>query len=178
MKNLTRWISQSGAAIIAIAAVGLAIWEGLENRRHNRLSVVPKLDTVRDFDMLEQTFSLGFVSAGLGPAVVKNLCFYVDGKKFYDNQSDTQYPWSEVYKLFRGRHFDLWDASYRRGQYLIPGDRYLLLSGELRDGAERSDDFRDQADRINAVVRYCSVYGDQCDIEQLGTEPVDEASCP
>jgi hypothetical protein len=178
LKSTLRWVGQSGAAIIAISAVSLAIWEGFENRRHNRLSVIPKVDAARDFDMLAQTFSFGFISAGLGPAVVQNLCFYVDGEKFYDNQSDVQYAWSGAYTLFRGRKFDIYDASYRRGQYLIPGNRYLLLSGELREGAERSEDFREQANRINAVVRYCSVYGDQCETEQLGVTAVDVMTCP
>ena len=81
-------------------------------------------------------------------------------------------------ELFRGRHFDIWDASYRRGQYPIPGNRYLLLQGELREGAERSTDFRDQASRINVVVRYCSVYDDQCGAEQSGVTAVNESSCP
>lgn len=60
--HIVEWLRRSGAAIVAVAAVALATWEGLENRRHNRLSVVPKLDAVRDFDMLEQTFAFGFSS--------------------------------------------------------------------------------------------------------------------
>ena len=177
-RSYAQGLSQAGAGIVAIAAILLAVWEGFENRRHNRLSVVPKVDAVRDFDMLEQTFSLGFISAGLGPAVVKNLCFYVDGEKFHDADSDTQYPWSAGYQLFRGRNFDIYDASYQRGQFLVPGNRYLLLQGELREGAERSTDFRDQVNRINVVVRYCSVYDDQCSVEQLGVTLVDNSTCP
>ena len=60
----------------------------------------------------------------------------------------------------------------------VPGERCNLVRGELREGVERSADFRDQADRINVVLRYCSVYGDQCATEQLGVTAVSETTCP
>ena len=176
--ELGRWIAQASAGIVAIAAVGLAVWEGLENRRHNRLSVMPNVDAVRDFDMRAQTFSFGLLSSGLGPAVVQDLRLYVDGKKVYDKNSEHEYAWTEAYPLFRNKSLDVWDSYYLEGQFLMPGERYDLLQVEPRGEIERIEDFRDLADRISVVICYCSVYGDQCDTEVLGVRDVGTGVCP
>lgn len=174
-----RWIAQAGAGIVALAAVGLAIWEGLENRRHNRLSVMPNVDAVRDFDMRAQTFSFGFLSSGLGPAVVKDLQLYLDDTMIYDRNSEHEYAWSDVYPVLRGKNLDVWDAYYQEGQFLMPGARYDLLRAEPREGEfELIDNFREMADRISIVICYCSVYGDQCDSEVLGVRDMDRGVCP
>lgn len=172
------WLRRAAAGIVAVAAVGLAVWEGLENRRHNRLSVVPKVDAVRDFDMREQTFSFGLLSSGLGPAVVRDLRIYLDGRKVYDKSTEHEFAWTEIYPILRDKGLEIWDSYYIEGQYLVPGERYNLLVVERRPGAERIEDFREIANRIDAVICYCSVYGDQCATEQLGVNPVEEGRCP
>jgi hypothetical protein len=171
-------LAQYGAAIIAIAAVGLAVWEGFENRRHNRLSVVPNIDTVRDFDMRAQTFTFSLLSSGLGPAVVQDVRLYVDDELVFDKNSSHEYAWSAIYPLFRGKGLDIWDSYYDAGQFLLPGERYDLLKVERREGAEPVENFREIADRINVVVCYCSVYGDQCAQEQLRSADIDSGFCP
>ena len=173
-----RWIAKSGAGIVAVAAVGLAVWEGFENRRHNRLSVVPNIDAVRDFDMLAQTFALGLVSSGLGPAVVQDVRLYLDGELKFDRNSTGEYPWSEFFVLFKGMKLELWDDYLEHGKYLIPGERYNLLWTEGSEDAVRVDDFRDRVNRISISICYCSVYGDQCATEVLGIVDVDPGQCP
>lgn len=178
VRSIGGWLRGAAAGIVALAAVGLAVWEGLENRRHNRLSVVPNVDAVRDFDMREQTFRFGLLSSGLGPAVVHDLSIYLDGNMVYDKDSDSQNAWAEIYEIFRGKGLDVWDSYYIAGQYLVPGERYDLLRGDRRPGVEKIEEFRETANRINVVICYCSVYGDQCATEQLGVEPVDGGRCP
>lgn len=99
--SIGRWLRGAAAGIVALAAVGLAVWEGLENRRHNRLSVVPNVDAARDFDMREQTFSFGLLSSGLGPALIRDLRIYLDGERVYDRDPDGQFAWAKVYPIFR-----------------------------------------------------------------------------
>ena len=74
-RSAARWFAHAAPGLVAPAAIGLALWEGYENRQHNRISVVPKLDGVRDVDMTAQSFELALLSRGLGPAVVTDLFF-------------------------------------------------------------------------------------------------------
>jgi len=73
--------------VIALAALVLAVWEGVMERRHNRLSVAPRL-TIR----LHAGDSLGMLGCtvsneGLGPAIVTNCLIKVDGKAM-ENKGD------------------------------------------------------------------------------------------
>ena len=86
-------------AAVAIAAILLSVWEGMENRRHNRLSVLPHLDanelSIRNaspvtndgFPFLQNKDSLYAISyllenSGLGPAVIKTSWCLRAGKLF------------------------------------------------------------------------------------------------
>jgi len=169
---------QLGAGIIALAAVGLAVWEGLENRIHNHLSVIPKIDAYRNRDMLAQNFELILASNGLGPAVVRNLQVYLDGTLIHDGTSAGELAWQAAYPVFRDLPVDVTDAYYMPGDFLVPGERYPLLRVERHADAPRIDHFGELTNRIDVVICYCSVYGDQCATEQLGSSDLTPPSCP
>lgn len=100
--------------VVALAAIGLSVWEGLENRRHNRLSVLPHLKPIeadlRSATPIEHEYfllpsgmdSLSAVSyalenSGLGPAVLKNVLVFRDSEKVYDAvQSDSTYGFNAI----------------------------------------------------------------------------------
>lgn len=175
-RGATSWVREFAAGAVALAAILLAVWEGWENRTHNRLSVKPKLDAQRNFDMQDQTFELLVVSSGLGPAVVNDTWLYLDGDVIYRGSVADELPWRKMYGTF-GREFSVSDAYYGPGHYMTPGDSYRFLHVELRPDAPRDDDFRDTANRIDVVVCYCSVYGDRCQIEHVGLNEVPLPHC-
>lgn len=74
----TRSIQELGAGLVALAAIGLAVWEGWENRTHDRLSVLPKLDGVRSFHRDERSVDAavrGELSGTAAPSSrVKQYC--------------------------------------------------------------------------------------------------------
>jgi hypothetical protein len=77
--NADRILSVS-AIVIALASVGVSVWEGYETRLHNRLSVRPKIEIIGD---VEQTcFGLAILNNGLGPAVIRDNNILLDGKPF------------------------------------------------------------------------------------------------
>lgn len=170
------WVRDFGAGAVALAAIGLALWEGWENRLHNRLSVVPKLDAVRNFDMVTQRFELKFVSSGLGPAVIENSWLYVDGKLIHDSYSDGEFPWRGAYEVFPSG-FSTSDDYFGTGHYMTPGNSYDFLVWEKRPDTPRLDVFRESANRVDVVICYCSVYGDSCQIEHAGVSEIPLPSC-
>jgi hypothetical protein len=178
LRRVLRTSRRLGAAVIALAAVSLTVWEGLENRRHNHLSVVPKIDAYRDRDMLVQRFELILASTGLGPAVVRDLRLYLDGVLIHDRTSDAGLAWQAAYPVFRDLPVDVTDAWFEPGDFLVPGEKYSLLRVERRRQADRITDFEGLTNRIDIAICYCSVYGDQCAIERLGTHDVVPPPCP
>ena len=67
------------AIIIAIASIAVTIWQGIENRNHNRLSVRPKLEV--NFYAGKDNFGYILQNNGLGPAIITYRKFLVDGEE-------------------------------------------------------------------------------------------------
>lgn len=64
------------AIIIAVASISVAVWEGIETRKHNLLSVRPKLEIF--YNSNKSSFGYVLVNNGLGPAVITEKKIFVD----------------------------------------------------------------------------------------------------
>ncbi len=65
------------AVAIAVASIFISVWQGLETRKHNRLSVRPNLE----IHLASEKDKLGYflVNTGLGPALItKSELFFND----------------------------------------------------------------------------------------------------
>jgi len=67
------------AIIIAVASIVVTTWQGLETRRHNRLSVRPKLEII--FESGKDSFGYKLMNNGLGPAIVTGKKIFIDGEE-------------------------------------------------------------------------------------------------
>jgi hypothetical protein len=69
--------------IIALAAVTVTVWQGAITRRHSRLSVRPLLAVKSDrfFDDVGATVMISIHNCGLGPAIIRDRFFRIDGKR-------------------------------------------------------------------------------------------------
>jgi hypothetical protein len=72
--------------LIAICAILLTIQQGLESRRHSRLSVRPDVgsETNRDRNEKEKSyiFTYSLYNYGLGPARIKDIKLFLNGAPF------------------------------------------------------------------------------------------------
>jgi len=57
--------------IIALIALGISIWQGIETRNHNRQTVTPNLSITRDFRNEAKDVGIFIESVGLGPVIIK-----------------------------------------------------------------------------------------------------------
>ena len=81
MASKTNWSASDivvsfSAMAIALASIIISIWQGIEMRRHNRLSVRPRLEIVYRVD--DQWFGYILINNGLGPAVISSKTIFVD----------------------------------------------------------------------------------------------------
>ena len=70
--NRLRKYAEVATIFIAVLALTVSIWDRIETRKHNRLSVVPHLDIVRRYSGLGEK-GLYIENNGLGPAIIRSV---------------------------------------------------------------------------------------------------------
>jgi hypothetical protein len=73
------WIALA-SAFIALLVLGLTIWQGLQTRKHNRLSAKPYLD-FKWVNKPHNGLRCELNNLGLGPAFLNKVKFYVDDEE-------------------------------------------------------------------------------------------------
>jgi hypothetical protein len=64
------------ATLIAFLAILLTIWEGLENRRNNRLSTQPILSIIEKWKEADHLYKLILSNDGFGPAIIDRIVYH------------------------------------------------------------------------------------------------------
>ena len=112
------------AVFLAIFAVVISIWQGYEQRRHNRLSVKPILT----FDGITSNNRrmIRLSNDGLGPAIIKRFRIIEDGK-IYDAADGN--PWNKLSFFSSLNYSEMY--YFDDGATIKPEDTYHLLSWEI-----------------------------------------------
>ncbi len=194
-------------ALVALSAIGLAVWQGYENRRFFRLSVLPHLEpieasigtaeplTLKSFPFLQNSDSLYAVSyalenSGFGPAVVQNFLVFHNGEKIFDAvQADSTYHKGGVRHDLDHLPFEtgFLNTSYPPGDMLKAGEVHGFIEVPIAFSSLTNVDSLDRDVRetvMDEVLKtrsfvfcYCSVYGTDCGMTYLGAEPPVEDVC-
>lgn len=162
------WISDNAAAVIALCALGLAIYQAFSTRRHNRLSVRPRLFVVpnRALSPGIGTFSVTLRNGGLGPALISGFEVLLDKKpaSLDDRNIATALIGTVVGKpLSRFQYHLLSPAS------VVAKDEQLVLL-EIAFPAASTQDYETvlaALERLAVRIRYSSMYGEnfECSTE-------------
>jgi hypothetical protein len=147
-------------AIIALAALGVAVWTGIENRRNNReqrrydqMSVRPLLAIRQHLGGSQGYYGLDVTNEGLGPAAVKNCTIKVGG----DELKDDEQGWTDALSKLglaglRLSHGTITNSAMR------PGQSVRLLSAELDATTQRR--LADAFKKLDVIVSYESLYSE------------------
>jgi hypothetical protein len=154
------------ALVVSMAALGLGIWEGVETRRHNRLSVTPIVQFERIWVPHEPWPQVGIYMAnhGAGVALLDNVTICVDGEPV---PSGDLGGFTEAARmLIVADHPDFpikFVTSMRRA---IPPEDVIHLFGIDDEDytGERVPILRDALSRIGIHVEYHSIYNDLYEI--------------
>lgn len=183
MSRSSERVVSVAATVIALAALLLSVWSGLESRRHNRISVTPKLAleietetervTRRTYLATELHGSSGsaelrLYNSGLGPAVLERMEVHVDGQKMAEDgagglrQAVAQLGLDEK-SVYYGRH--------PAGHTLREGSHALLLGfyigGLAYEPYERRTVFLCALRRLGLRINYESIYGERLIFQEI-----------
>lgn len=140
------------AIIVGLAAIGLAVWQGFENRQFYRLSVLPRLEPVEaswnsarpitsEYFLLpegsDSLYAVGYSveNTGLGPAVLRNFLVYREGRTVFDAaESGERYAFAEVKEDLNELPFESLklNLGYSAGQLLAEDEVHHLMTVGVR----------------------------------------------
>ena len=123
--NATNVISLC-AAIVALSALGVSIYQSYLMRKHNRLSLRPFLNLDHSYNDLHP-ISIKVFNNGCGPAIVKNVDFKINGNSVNTRSQD------EFIAAFADIDIDLnrisFSASFPKKQAFVKaGDQFTIIS--------------------------------------------------
>lgn len=143
------------SAVVALCALGVTVWQGNQNYRHNKMSVRPKLTASENYqdDDKGRTVNFELINAGFGPAIIKDFILVYDGKEVSNNNRKTYEDFLQQLSkevVFQSLYSFIPDSS------LLAGERYELFSFRYKHGQDVSF-----IDKLNLRVNYQSIYEDE-----------------
>lgn len=183
-------ISVFATLLVAVSAIGLSVWQGVEMRRHNRLSVLPYISNASLMLSEDSTYRYlaQIENTGLGPAVFERILVYESGAGPDDEPVLKLDEPGDRVSLYTKDAFsrgleklpfdpDQFTAPLRQGYMLQSGETLSFYRGAVTLSAVDSTlgfpprRMRDAISTHSYVVCYCSVYGEDCQSVSLGADP-------
>jgi len=158
------WLS----LVVAGLALSVTVWEGYENREHNRLSVAPRLTVTTRISASESGAAGIYVeNEGLGPAIIRDVRVTI-GNTTYQPADDGS-PWApavnrlleEAEPLDFNPEDDLHQFDFEENDTLGAGEaKPVFFPGPGKEKAQAW--FEKNAGKISLEIDYESMYGESC----------------
>ena len=143
------------SAAVAGAALLVAVWEGVANRQHNRLSVRPLLRT----DWHSEPGSLRVVvrNTGYGPAIIRDIRVFVESRAIaasFPESLEVVIPQLNIETLPHG-------YAPMPGTPVAPGEEFVLIEFPQTDGRpELTRELVHALRPLTIVIHYTSLYNE------------------
>lgn len=143
--------------VIALAALCISILEGFQNRKHNRLSVVPYL-SVDCLIEKDSPFKVVLSNQGAGPAIIKGIWIRKNGDLISQPGKSQTEEFMDILDL-RAKWFAYFP---KEGAPIAPGQRYpLIVVIEPKiDDTVAIEEILGQIHQIEYSIDYDSIYGE------------------
>jgi hypothetical protein len=187
-------ISTLATLLVAVSAVGLSIWEGMEMRRHNRLSVLPNLTvgggnvtvdageaarlqgTSRTVDEASHIVQRTFRNTGLGPAVIKRALVFPAGAAAGAEPVEATREDGDAINLYsapdslvarmenRFPALELYAGSIEQGDMVKAGESRIFMGAAVPMASVPDTVTTDPKDRVEALVERYSFVACYCSV--------------
>ncbi len=142
------------AAIIALSALFVSIWQGVLSRKHSRLSVRPRLRIDRNI-YLRAPIEIVLSNYGIGPAILLKFGVYLDGEKI--DKGDIPPVAEALKRLDIHGQVDTYTPS--EGDIIGIDEKIALLCiREFPDNIENLGKLKKSLKRIGFQIQYMSMY--------------------
>ncbi len=166
-----RFLGDNWTEIAALSALGLAVYQYVATRRHNRLSVKPHVDSHFDTGSNENgegwlIFKLS--NNGLGPALIRKFQITQAGRVLADINPGTIRPLLGELKL---KSDDIRVGTLKSGRALRAGEDFIVLSIKFTAEAMCIQSLVDNIEEIidrnfDLEVEGESIYGEKFEVKK------------
>jgi hypothetical protein len=150
------------AVVIAASALFVAIYEARQLRKHNRLSVIPKL-RIDACTELSKDITISLINSGLGPAIIKSAIVGLDTlPNVAETIGDFTKTWkAALLKLPAKLNIQYTATTPFRGDAFAQNEHMFLLKFHESAGAsEKQEAIKSFLRRMHFIIEYESLYGD------------------
>ncbi|WP_422473321.1 hypothetical protein [Endozoicomonas sp. ALB032] len=144
------------SAFIALIALFVAIWQGFVTRKHNRLSVRPRLQVNYMISRQGDTIGLNFKNSGTGPLIINSLKIIRDGKEYEFNDSSYKNLFSQM--AINSFSFNLISKGF-----VIPENetKWLISTNKHKESEFIFKTLEDSLNNFSLEVIYSSIYNEK-----------------
>ena len=144
------------AIIIAVASIVVTIWQGIETRRHYRLSVRPKLEIT--FSSNKESFGYILTNNGLGPAIITKKKIFVDGEEIsYSGFSE----YDDLINKLNLNDRKISHSGLYSGKTIKADDKLNIIRFSLNAGEKPDSLIREVYGRVGMEISYKSMYDEK-----------------
>ena len=160
--SLWELLGVNAAAVIALCALGVSLYQVIATRKHNRLSVKPHLTSfvTRDLQPGKGRVAFTLINKGLGPAVIRAFVSTLDGHPIAIGVPREQEL--ILKRLLGDRPFDFSMSTLESGYALSKDERKDVLTLQFPAANQTEfDGVMAQLDRLSLRVEYASMYDEE-----------------
>lgn len=158
MKIKAENVTAFAATLTAIAALFIAVWDNVQTREHNRLSVAPRLTI--STTVSNDIRSIAVRNDGIGPAIIERMTMRMQTP---EGLIETQ-EWQDISpRFFDAGHSISSSWQFSSGDAIGIGKSYDLFgASESSDSAAPS--LREMMRDLSLRIEYASIYGDPLNV--------------
>lgn len=153
---------------VATLALVFSVWQGFENRYHNKLTQRPHLDLSLRASDGAMVRGIRLDNAGLGPAIIKSISFSVNGSPVSLSENDISIGKNIYTKVLDDIGWPQELSERKRilvttlpeDAWILHGDEVFIFKLESKMEFEEYQKFRS----LEVTIDYNSMYGESCRI--------------
>lgn len=157
-------VISTSAIVIALVSVFLTVWQGVEFRKHNRLSVQPRLDISYGLDYFDSLAQLIIINNGLGPAIIDEVVAEFNTTEFKINRID---EFSKFQKQLGLAAVPITYEILEQGSTIVPNDSKTILQVDIKHLNEIGLPPPSLLNECNIVIKYKSLYDEEFSVHNM-----------
>jgi hypothetical protein len=145
------------SVVIALCALGISVWQGIQTRKHNKLSFRPHLTTWTHSNIEKGFYAIELINNGLGPAIIESFTVKIDGKQISGEGAE---PIEKALKILFPNHTYQSHHSYvAKGYSMAAKERCTVVAVQFTGPHLPSPEFVEHAiNRGELEISYKSFY--------------------
>ena len=169
------FIQHNYEGIIAVCALAISIYEARLARRHNVLTLIPRLELKQSRIEIDDPttnskvhFTLDIKNTGMGPAIINDFEVYFKTKLRKKKFSLAKFSEiiEEIKKNHKSLYVEIFHETLCRNLFIPAGEKVNLLTVTCLQYTEESkDELKYVFDRMEAIITYISLYGEEFEVD-------------